>query len=64
MDVGGALIRAFVHASQSVGRGDRVHLAMSASDCRLLPPEAAFVEREEAGGGPSRIAAGTPPAVA
>ena len=63
MDVGGALIRAFVHASQSVGRGDRVHLAMSASDCRLLPPEAAFVEREETGG-PSRIAAGAPPAVA
>ena len=63
VDVGGALIRAFVHASQSVGRGDRVHLAMSASDCRLLPPEAAFVEREETGG-PSRIAAGAPPAVA
>ena len=64
VDVGGALIRAFVHASQPVGRGDRVHLAMSASDCRLLPPEAAFVEREESGGGPSRIAAGAPPAVA
>ena len=62
VDVGGVLIRAFVHASQPVARGDRVYLAMGASDCRLLPPEAAFVEAGS--GGPSmRVTAGAPPSV-
>ncbi len=37
VDVGGALIRAFVHASQPVARGERVFLAMSAVNCRVLP---------------------------
>ena len=64
VNVGGALIRAFVHASRSVQRGDKVYLTMSASDCRLLPPEAAFVEREEGGGAGARHGAGAPPAVA
>ncbi len=64
VNVGGALIRAFVHASRSVQRGDKVYLTMSASDCRLLPPEAAFVEREDGGGAGARPGAGAPPAVA
>ena len=64
VNVGGALIRAFVHASRSVQRGDKVYLAMSASDCRLLPPEAAFIEREDGGGAGARLGAGAPPAVA
>ena len=64
VNVGGALIRAFVHASRSVQRGDKVYLTMSASDCRLLPPEAAFVERDEGGGASARLGGGAPPAVA
>ena len=64
VNVGGALIRAFVHASRSVQRGDKVYLAMSATDCRLLPPEAAFIEREDGGGAGARLGAGAPPAVA
>ena len=64
VNVGGALIRAFVHASRSVQRGDKVYLTMSASDCRLLPPEAAFVEREDGGGASARLGGGAPPAVA
>ena len=64
VNVGGALIRAFVHASRSVQRGDRVYLTMSASDCRLLPPEAAFIEREDGGGAGASLGAGAPPAVA
>ncbi len=64
VDVGGALIRAFVHASQPVARGDRVFLSMGANDCRLLPAEAAFVEEEEGGGGSIRVSAGAPPSVA
>ncbi len=64
VDVGGAVIRAFVHASQPVARGDRVFLAMTAGDCRLLPAEAAFVE-EEGGAGPSlQVSSGAPPSVA
>ena len=64
VNVGGALIRAFVHASRSVQRGDKVYLTMSASDCRLLPPDAAFVEREDGGGASARLGGGAPPAVA
>ena len=64
VNVGGELIRAFVHASRSVERGDKVHLAISAADCRLLPPEAAFIEREDGGGASARLGAGAPPAVA
>ena len=64
VDVGGELIRAFVHASRPVERGDKVYLAMSAADCRLLPPEAAFVEREDGGGASLRLGAGASPAVA
>ena len=64
VNVGGALIRAFVHASRSVQRGDKVYLTMSASDCRLLPPEAAFVERDDGGGASARLGGGAPPAVA
>ena len=64
VDVGGAVIRAFVHASQPIARGDRVFLAMNAGDCRLLPAEAAFVEAEEGGGSSVQMSAGAPPAVA
>ena len=64
VDVGGALIRAFVHASQPIARGDRVFLAMGATDCRLLPAEAAFVEHEEGGSSSVQIDAAAPPSVA
>ena len=62
IDVGGVLLRAYTHAAQPIARGDRVYLTMGARDCRLLPPEAAFVEAEEAGSA-VRIAAQAPPSV-
>ena len=64
VDVGGAVIRAFVHASQPITRGNRVFLAMNAGDCRLLPAEAAFIEAEEGGGPSMQVSAGAPPSVA
>ncbi len=64
VDVGGAVIRAFVHASQPIARGDRVFLSMSANDCRVLPAEAAFVEAEEGGGPSVGVTSAAPPSVA
>ena len=61
VDVGGAVIRAFVHASQPIARGDRVFLSMSANDCRVLPAEAAFVEAEDGGGPSVGVSAAAPP---
>ena len=62
IDVGGVLLRAYTHAAQLIARGDHVYLTMGARDCRLLPPEAAFVEAEEAGSA-VRIAAQAPSSV-
>ncbi len=64
VDVAGHLLKATVRPGLGFQRGERVFLSVSPEDCKLLPPEEAFVHASDAARETTGIVAQPPPGVA